>query len=102
MEAWNNIWSSGIEVGGNLGLAQAINSSLYYILSSVRPDWPHRFFISFIAPFLFLCLHKAVVCRQEDWQVMVIMDILSGIARLGCSLLYFSFIPIWHNPFCSI
>jgi len=38
--AWNGIWASGIEVGGKLGLAQVINSSIYYILSSVREDWP--------------------------------------------------------------
>lgn len=40
IEAWESIWVSGIEVAGNLPLAQAINSSLYYILSSVRADWP--------------------------------------------------------------
>ena len=28
-----------IEVAGDLPLAQAINASLYYIRSSIRPDW---------------------------------------------------------------
>ena len=37
--AWAALWEGGMEVGGDLGLAQAINSSLYYILSSVRSDY---------------------------------------------------------------
>eukprot|EP01116_Phalansterium_solitarium_P016178 TRINITY_DN3701_c0_g1_i1.p1 TRINITY_DN3701_c0_g1~~TRINITY_DN3701_c0_g1_i1.p1 ORF type:complete len:702 (-),score=253.28 TRINITY_DN3701_c0_g1_i1:809-2914(-) len=39
--AWLQVWSARMEVTGDLALAQAINSSLYYILSSVRPDWPY-------------------------------------------------------------
>eukprot|EP01114_Cavostelium_apophysatum_P014228 TRINITY_DN3638_c0_g1_i2.p1 TRINITY_DN3638_c0_g1~~TRINITY_DN3638_c0_g1_i2.p1 ORF type:complete len:663 (+),score=121.13 TRINITY_DN3638_c0_g1_i2:160-2148(+) len=39
--AWADVWSSRIEVSGDLALAQAINSSLYYILSSVRSDWSY-------------------------------------------------------------
>ncbi|KAH3765729.1 protein-glucosylgalactosylhydroxylysine glucosidase [Pelomyxa schiedti] len=31
--AWSKVWESGIEVAGDLELAQAINSSIYYILS---------------------------------------------------------------------
>ena len=39
--AWKARWDQGrVEVGGNLGLAQAINSSMYFLLSSVRVDWP--------------------------------------------------------------
>eukprot|EP01102_Stenamoeba_stenopodia_P020574 TRINITY_DN8083_c0_g2_i2.p1 TRINITY_DN8083_c0_g2~~TRINITY_DN8083_c0_g2_i2.p1 ORF type:complete len:574 (+),score=131.27 TRINITY_DN8083_c0_g2_i2:205-1926(+) len=37
---WAALWTSGIEVEGNLALAQAINSSMGYILGSVRSDWP--------------------------------------------------------------
>ena len=38
--AWLQRWNQGrVEVGGNLGLAQAINSSMYFLLSSVRADW---------------------------------------------------------------
>lgn len=37
---WALIWGSGIEVTGDLDLAVAINSSLYYILSSIRIDTP--------------------------------------------------------------
>ena len=40
-EAWASIWDSGLEIGGFNDLAQGVNSSLYYILSSVRPDWPY-------------------------------------------------------------
>ena len=39
--SWADIWESGLEVGGFADLAQGVNSSLYYILSSVRPDWPY-------------------------------------------------------------
>lgn len=39
-EEWAKISSGGVFVKGNLELAQAINSSNYYILSSVRYDWP--------------------------------------------------------------
>ena len=31
----------GLEVQGDLWLAQSINASLYFIRSSIRPDWPH-------------------------------------------------------------
>jgi len=40
INGWLQLWSSRIEVEDNLQLAQAINSSLYYILSSIRSDWP--------------------------------------------------------------
>jgi len=40
LSAWKKIWKSGIEVEGNLTLAHHINSSLYYLLSSVRDDYP--------------------------------------------------------------
>ena len=39
--AWSKLWESGIEVGGNLNLAYGINTSLYYILSSVHENWPY-------------------------------------------------------------
>lgn len=39
-KAWSSLWASRVEIGGNLALAQVINSSLYYILSSIRSDWP--------------------------------------------------------------
>jgi protein-glucosylgalactosylhydroxylysine glucosidase len=38
--AWAAVWSSRIEVAGNTPLAAAINASAYYILASIRPDWP--------------------------------------------------------------
>lgn len=40
-DAWAELWDSGLEIGGFADLAQGVNSSLYYILSSVRPDWPY-------------------------------------------------------------
>eukprot|EP01104_Vermistella_antarctica_P000973 TRINITY_DN11045_c0_g1_i1.p1 TRINITY_DN11045_c0_g1~~TRINITY_DN11045_c0_g1_i1.p1 ORF type:complete len:757 (+),score=166.06 TRINITY_DN11045_c0_g1_i1:169-2439(+) len=38
--AWQEVWSSRVEIGGNLHLAQAVNASYYYMLASVRDDWP--------------------------------------------------------------
>jgi len=35
-EAWAQIWQHGIEITGNTHLAAMINSSFYYIISSVR------------------------------------------------------------------
>jgi trehalose/maltose hydrolase-like predicted phosphorylase len=37
---WQKLWDARIELQGNLRLAQVVNSSLYYILSSAREDWP--------------------------------------------------------------
>eukprot|EP01122_Echinamoeba_exundans_P016203 TRINITY_DN813_c0_g1_i5.p1 TRINITY_DN813_c0_g1~~TRINITY_DN813_c0_g1_i5.p1 ORF type:complete len:666 (+),score=37.76 TRINITY_DN813_c0_g1_i5:1105-3102(+) len=39
-DAWTRLWSHGIEVSGSLQLSQIINSSLYYLLSSSRNDFP--------------------------------------------------------------
>jgi len=40
--AWQRRSEEGrIEVDGDLALAQVVNSSLYYIRSSIRDDWPH-------------------------------------------------------------
>lgn len=40
MKAWAAVMDPGIEIHGNLTTATAVNSTLYYILSSVRPDFP--------------------------------------------------------------
>lgn len=42
-EAWSELWEGGIEVEGNTSvpIAQTVNSSLYYILSAVRDEWPY-------------------------------------------------------------
>ena len=37
-KAWGHLWEAGIEVTGNDTIAAAINSSLYYILSSVAAE----------------------------------------------------------------
>jgi trehalose/maltose hydrolase-like predicted phosphorylase len=40
--AWAARWAEGrVEVGGDASLAQAVNGSLYFILSSAREDWPY-------------------------------------------------------------
>ena len=40
--AWATRWQQGsLEVAGDLHLAQALNSSLYAIRSSIRADWPY-------------------------------------------------------------
>jgi hypothetical protein len=41
--AWNARIEAGggLEVEGDLWLAQSLNASLYFIRSSIRADWPH-------------------------------------------------------------
>ncbi|KAM9957648.1 hypothetical protein ACTFIW_012615 [Dictyostelium discoideum] len=41
LDEWNKIWKSGIEVGGDSHLQQVVNSSLYYLFSSIRDDWSY-------------------------------------------------------------
>jgi len=41
VEAWNQLWGSGFEITGRHDVALAVNSSLYYLLSSIRSDMPH-------------------------------------------------------------
>jgi len=36
IQEWEKIWEAGIEVGARFELGQAVNSSLYYLLSSLR------------------------------------------------------------------
>ncbi|ELR20704.1 glycosyl hydrolase family 65 central catalytic domain containing protein [Acanthamoeba castellanii str. Neff] len=36
IEEWEKIWEAGIEVGARFELGQAVNSSIYYLLSSIR------------------------------------------------------------------
>lgn len=38
--AWAQLWSSGIEVSSEKSLPQIINSTLYFLLSSARSDYP--------------------------------------------------------------
>eukprot|EP00794_Sanderia_malayensis_P018525 gene18525-20383_t len=39
---WKEIWESGnVQANGNLKLGQAINSSMYYIISSICATWPY-------------------------------------------------------------
>jgi hypothetical protein len=40
-EAWAELWESGLEVTGRADVSRAVNSSLYYMLSSVREDAVH-------------------------------------------------------------
>ena len=35
-QEWEKIWEAGIEVGARFELGQAVNSSIYYLLSSIR------------------------------------------------------------------
>ncbi len=39
--AWNALWEGGLELKGNTTFAASVNSSLFYLLSSVRADWPY-------------------------------------------------------------
>jgi len=39
--AWAELWKSGLEVKGRRDVAQAVNASIYYLLSSLREDTVH-------------------------------------------------------------
>ncbi len=41
VDGWGEIWRSGIEMTGNVTVAQAVNASLYYINSALRKDFAH-------------------------------------------------------------
>lgn len=41
LAAQRELWAGGIEIGGNATIARSVNSSLYYILSAARADWPY-------------------------------------------------------------
>jgi trehalose/maltose hydrolase-like predicted phosphorylase len=41
IDEWASIWEAGLEVGGDIDLARALNSSQYYILSSIRSGWDY-------------------------------------------------------------
>jgi galactosylceramidase len=41
VKEWLALWTGGIEISGNSTIAKTINASLYYMLSSVREDWPY-------------------------------------------------------------
>lgn len=41
LTAQAELWTGGIEVDGNATVAGTVNSSLYYILSAARADWPY-------------------------------------------------------------
>ncbi|KAL0484176.1 acid trehalase-like protein [Acrasis kona] len=36
---WDSIWESGLDIEGDINTARVLNSSQYYILSSIRSDW---------------------------------------------------------------
>ncbi len=41
VQAWAELYASGIEIEGQLPLAQAVNTSVYSLLSALRADWPY-------------------------------------------------------------
>jgi trehalose/maltose hydrolase-like predicted phosphorylase len=41
VQEWNRVWTSGVEVKGDMYLARSLNSSLYYLISSIRDDWDY-------------------------------------------------------------
>ena len=41
IDEWKVIWESGgIEIENNIELSKVVNSSIFWILSSTRDDWP--------------------------------------------------------------
>ncbi|KYQ91148.1 acid trehalase-like protein 1 [Tieghemostelium lacteum] len=79
-DAWKKIWDSRIEVGGNLDLAQVVNSSLYYIVSSVRDDWPWSLSPGSLSSNGY---HGHVFWDSETWMYPSILTLYPKTARDG-------------------
>ena len=41
VKAWAELWRSGMEIGGRHEAAIVLNASQYWVLSSLRDDWPY-------------------------------------------------------------
>lgn len=97
--AWGELWKSGLEVGGDEELARAINGSQYYILSSIREDWPYGLSPGGLASggyhghtFWCACLpksHRAALPRipivfHYAWMLFLTHGCRAGTRRAGC------------------
>ncbi|KAF2072925.1 hypothetical protein CYY_005747 [Polysphondylium violaceum] len=80
IEAWELIWEARIEIGGNLPLAQAVNSSMFYILQSIRSDWPHSLSPGGLASNGY---HGHVFWDAETWMYPPMLILYPSIARDG-------------------
>jgi len=80
IQAWDQIWEARIEVGGNLELAQAINSSMFYMLQSIRSDWPHGLSPGGLASNGY---HGHSFWDTETWMYPPILVLYPSIARDG-------------------
>jgi trehalose/maltose hydrolase-like predicted phosphorylase len=78
-DAWLQRWDQGgIEVGGDLSLAQAVNASMYYLLSSMRVDWPQGVAPGGLASNGY---HGHVFWDQELWMTPTLILMQPELAR---------------------
>eukprot|EP01088_Endostelium_zonatum_P011281 TRINITY_DN2530_c0_g1_i3.p1 TRINITY_DN2530_c0_g1~~TRINITY_DN2530_c0_g1_i3.p1 ORF type:complete len:701 (-),score=125.68 TRINITY_DN2530_c0_g1_i3:74-2176(-) len=84
IETWEKIWESGVEISPipypsyQWKLASAINSSLYYLLSSARSDWPHGLSPGGLASNGY---NGHTFWDQETWMLPVLSLLHSDIGR---------------------
>jgi hypothetical protein len=80
-----------VDIGGNLNLAQVVNSGWYYIVSSIRADWPWSLSPGSLASNGYngyVCCYDCCYCIQPQPCVThelccLGIDTRSGIAKRG-------------------
>eukprot|EP00028_Trichosphaerium_sp_Am-I-7-wt_P010018 CAMPEP_0168537066 /NCGR_PEP_ID=MMETSP0405-20121227/20057_1 /TAXON_ID=498012 /ORGANISM="Trichosphaerium sp, Strain Am-I-7 wt" /LENGTH=440 /DNA_ID=CAMNT_0008565459 /DNA_START=476 /DNA_END=1798 /DNA_ORIENTATION=+ len=82
------VWSRGIDIEGNLTLAAAINSSLYDIVSNMRPDWPYSTSPGGIANNAY---HGHTFWDSETWMYPTLLLFFPDIAK---SMLEYRFLRL--------
>lgn len=78
--AWARLWKSGLEVTGRLDVAREVNSSLYYLLSSLRADAPYSTSPGGLAQGGSSCYHGHVFWDAETWMYPTLMLLHPDIA----------------------
>eukprot|EP01065_Artemidia_motanka_P002399 TRINITY_DN11142_c0_g1_i1.p1 TRINITY_DN11142_c0_g1~~TRINITY_DN11142_c0_g1_i1.p1 ORF type:complete len:463 (+),score=98.55 TRINITY_DN11142_c0_g1_i1:870-2258(+) len=77
--AWGALWDEGsISVAGDDDLAQTVNASLYYILSSTRTDWPYGLSPGGLASAGY---HGHTFWDQESWMWPPLLLLHQPLAR---------------------
>jgi trehalose/maltose hydrolase-like predicted phosphorylase len=82
---WSRVWSSGLEVQGDLHLARALNSSLYYILSSIRDDWDYSLSPGSLSSDAY---HGHVFWDMETWMYPNLLSLYPKLAQSGLRYRY--------------
>jgi hypothetical protein len=85
IKEWQKVWISGLEVGGDLHLARALNSRYDILLRKLAKSF--LVCTTFSAVFGVIGISHS---HLEVYQAMHIMDMFSGTWKRGCTLIYWS------------